>query len=71
MRSLMEMSQKQHFTKYGFWAYKDESANVTRVYTYDRKFFIHIFMYQLNLAPGLPVIFYKATLESFGDKETP
>ena len=71
MRSLTEMSQKQHFTKYGFWAYKDEYTGVTRVYTHDKKFFIYVFMCQLNLTPYLPVIFNKATLESFGDKDTP
>jgi len=71
MHSLTEMSQKQHFTRYGFWAYKDKEESWTRVYVLSRDFYIHIHMYALNLAPPLRLLFHKATLESFGDKDTP
>jgi Gpi18-like mannosyltransferase len=68
MHWLTEMSQKQHFTKYGFWSFKDDK--VTRVYVSSIGFYIHLYMYELRLAPLLPLRFHTATLESFGDKDT-
>jgi hypothetical protein len=70
MRSLMGMSQKQHFTKYGFWAYK-EPKGFTRIYMPKQCMCIERAMVSLNLLPNIWYFaIYPATLESFGDKDT-
>ena len=70
MHSLTEMSQKQHFTKYGFWAYKDHYGYI-RIYVPKCCVSIELAMIVLNLLPAVWKFgFHSATLESFGDKDT-